>query len=100
MRTWLSLSMYVGSLWLYLHDLRLRYYILQAAVFSSVGTAGQRCTTLRRLIIHSDVYDEFTTRLVSALKNVKIGDPLETDTLCGPLHNPGLKSVTPLVWCN
>ncbi|CEO95992.1 hypothetical protein PBRA_004682 [Plasmodiophora brassicae] len=61
---------------------------LNAAVFSSVGTAGQRCTTLRRLIIHSDVYDEFTTRLVSALKNVKIGDPLETDTLCGPLHNP------------
>ncbi|KAG7402312.1 Aldehyde dehydrogenase 7 member B4 [Phytophthora boehmeriae] len=60
---------------------------LRATLFSAVGTAGQRCTSLRRLFLHEDIHDEFLKRLVSAYQNVKIGDPLEDGTLCGPLHN-------------
>ncbi len=61
---------------------------VRAALFSAVGTAGQRCTTLRRLMIHSQVYSELVSKLVAAYKNVAIGDPLVAGTLCGPLHNP------------
>ncbi|KAE9008919.1 Aldehyde dehydrogenase family 7 member [Phytophthora rubi] len=60
---------------------------LRATLFSAVGTAGQRCTSLRRLFLHEDIHDEFLHRLVSAYQNVKIGDPLEDGILCGPLHN-------------
>ncbi|CAI5738611.1 unnamed protein product [Hyaloperonospora brassicae] len=60
---------------------------LRATLFSAVGTAGQRCTSLRRLYLHEDIHDDFLQRLVSAYKNVKIGDPLEDGVLCGPLHN-------------
>lgn len=60
---------------------------LRATLFSAVGTAGQRCTSLRRLFLHEDIHDEFLNRLVSAYKNVKIGSPLEDGVLCGPLHN-------------
>jgi aldehyde dehydrogenase family 7 protein A1 len=60
---------------------------LRATLFSAVGTAGQRCTSLRRLFLHEDIYDDFLGRLVSAYKNVKIGNPLEDGVLCGPLHN-------------
>lgn len=52
-----------------------------------MGTAGQRCTTLRRLLLHEAVYDQFLQRLLPAYASVKIGNPLESDTLCGPLHN-------------
>jgi aldehyde dehydrogenase (NAD+) len=56
-----------------------------ASVFGSVGTAGQRCTTTRRLIIHESIYEEVKKRLVSAYKQLKIGDPLSTENHVGPL---------------
>jgi aldehyde dehydrogenase family 7 protein A1 len=59
---------------------------LIGSVFSAVGTAGQRCTTLRRLMVHEKIYDEFVGKLVAAYKSIKIGDPLAPGTLCGPLH--------------
>jgi len=55
-------------------------------LFAAVGTAGQRCTTLRRIIIHESVYDKFVERLASAYKTIKIGNPLEEGVLMGPLH--------------
>ena len=58
---------------------------LRAIVFSAVGTAGQRCTTLRRLIVHEDVYDALVPRLVKAYEGLPIGDPLVDGTLVGPL---------------
>jgi L-aminoadipate-semialdehyde dehydrogenase len=58
---------------------------LRAIVFSAVGTAGQRCTTLRRLIVHEDVYAELLPRLFSAYESLPIGDPLEGGILVGPL---------------
>jgi len=59
---------------------------LRATLFAAVGTAGQRCTTCRRLFLHESIYDSFLQRLIHAYKQVKIGDPLEEGTLCGPLH--------------
>ncbi len=58
---------------------------IRAIVFGAVGTAGQRCTSTRRLIIHEDVYDELKDRLVNIYKSINIGNPLESDTLVGPL---------------
>lgn len=58
---------------------------IRAVVFAAVGTAGQRCTSTRRLIIHRDVADRFLERLVTAYKSVRIGDPLADGTLVGPL---------------
>ena len=60
----------------------------KACTFAAVGTCGQRCTTLRRLLIHEKHYDYFVDKLVKAYSTVKIGDPLEPSTLCGPLNNP------------
>ncbi len=54
-------------------------------VFGSVGTAGQRCTTTRRIIVHESRMDQLKDKLVSAYSQVKIGDPLDADTLMGPL---------------
>ncbi len=54
-------------------------------VFSAVGTAGQRCTTLRRLIVHNDVADALVERLVSAYRTLPIGDPFDDQILVGPL---------------
>ena len=54
-------------------------------VFGSVGTAGQRCTTTRRIICHESRFDELKEKLVSAYGQVRIGDPLDNDTLMGPL---------------
>jgi len=64
---------------------------IPAIVFGSVGTAGQRCTSTRRLIIHDSIYDDVKKRLVSAYKQVvnKIGNPLDADTLVGPLIDQG-----------
>ncbi|TPX43209.1 hypothetical protein SeMB42_g04030 [Synchytrium endobioticum] len=59
---------------------------LRSVLFASVGTTGQRCTTLRRLFLHEKIHDEFMDRLVRAYSQVKIGDQLEDGTLCGPLH--------------
>jgi aldehyde dehydrogenase (NAD+) len=58
---------------------------VRAIVFSAVGTAGQRCTSLRRAIVHSSVMDELLPRLVRAYAGVRIGSPLAPDTLVGPL---------------
>lgn len=58
---------------------------LRAAIFGAVGTAGQRCTTTRRLIIHEAVYDAFKKKLVAAYKQLSIGDPLDQNNHVGPL---------------
>ncbi|MEJ2018942.1 MAG: aldehyde dehydrogenase family protein [Maritimibacter sp.] len=58
---------------------------LRAIVFSAVGTAGQRCTSLRRLIVHEDIYDELLPRLIKAYEGLPVGDPLVDGTLVGPL---------------
>jgi aldehyde dehydrogenase (NAD+) len=57
----------------------------RATVFGSVGTCGQRCTSTRRLIVHEDVFDELKERLVEIYEDVNIGNPLDEDTLVGPL---------------
>ncbi len=58
---------------------------LPAAVFGAVGTAGQRCTTTRRLIIHETVYEAFKARLVNAYAQLRIGNPLDAKNHVGPL---------------
>lgn len=58
---------------------------VRAIIFSAVGTAGQRCTSLRRLIVHKSVKDELVDRLVKAYASLPIGDPREAGTLVGPL---------------
>ncbi len=58
---------------------------VRAIVFGAVGTAGQRCTTTRRIIVHEDVYDRLKDALIGAYRQVRIGDPLEDGTLMGPL---------------
>jgi aldehyde dehydrogenase (NAD+) len=58
---------------------------LRAILFAAVGTAGQRCTTLRRLFVHDSVYDRLVPALKSAYERLAIGSPLETGTLVGPL---------------
>jgi aldehyde dehydrogenase (NAD+) len=61
----------------------------RAVLFSAVGTAGQRCTTLRRLIVHESIADQLVARLRQLLGAVKIGDPRDPDTLIGPLIDEG-----------
>ncbi|PST18115.1 aldehyde dehydrogenase family protein [Rhizobium sp. JAB6] len=58
---------------------------LRGVAFSAMGTAGQRCTTLRRLFVHDSVYDRLVPRLQKAYGSVTIGNPLESGTLVGPL---------------
>jgi len=59
--------------------------VIPAVVFGAVGTGGQRCTTTRRLIVHSSCYEEVRTRLVKAYSQLKIGNPLLTENHVGPL---------------
>lgn len=59
--------------------------VLPAVLFGAVGTAGQRCTTTRRIIVHRSIRDEFVERLVRAYRDVPIGDPLDDRTLMGPV---------------
>ncbi len=56
-----------------------------AITFGAVGTAGQRCTTTRRLIVHESIYEKLITALIAAYKKVTIGDPLDEKNLMGPL---------------
>ncbi|HSB73473.1 MAG TPA: aldehyde dehydrogenase family protein [Candidatus Methylomirabilis sp.] len=65
-------------------DLRLA---VRAILFGAVGTAGQRCTTTRRILMHKSISQELTDRLVRAYKQVRIGDPLRDGVLMGPLVN-------------
>ncbi len=58
---------------------------LNAALFGAVGTAGQRCTSTRRIIVHQSIKDRFVSALVSAYDQIRIGDPREADTLMGPV---------------
>ena len=58
---------------------------IPAVVFGAIGTAGQRCTTTRRLIVHESIEAEVTKKLVAAYANIKIGDPLNEKNLMGPL---------------
>lgn len=59
--------------------------VVPAVVFGAVGTAGQRCTSTRRLIVHESIVDELGKRLARAYAQVKIGNPLDSDVLMGPL---------------
>lgn len=63
-----------------------------AIVFGAVGTAGQRCTTTRRVFVHEKLFDELAHRLVHAYEQVRIGDPLDPRTLMGPLVSPAAVS--------
>ncbi|GES28221.1 aldehyde dehydrogenase family protein [Streptomyces angustmyceticus] len=58
---------------------------VQGIVFAAAGTAGQRCTTLRRLIVHRDIADTLIARLTAAYQKLPIGDPFDETTLVGPL---------------
>jgi aldehyde dehydrogenase (NAD+) len=58
---------------------------VRATLFSAVGTAGQRCTTLRRLLVHRAIADKLVSRLSEAYSQLTIGDPLDHDTLMGPV---------------
>ncbi|MHC4102921.1 MAG: aldehyde dehydrogenase family protein, partial [Planctomycetota bacterium] len=58
---------------------------LPAVLFGAVGTAGQRCTSTRRIIVHESVREQFTGRLLRAYEGIRIGDPRERETLMGPL---------------
>jgi aldehyde dehydrogenase (NAD+) len=62
------------------HELALR-----AVVFGAVGTAGQRCTSTRRIILHDSIYDDFRKRLIKVYEDLKIGNPFDRDTHVGPL---------------
>ncbi len=62
---------------------------LRATLFGAVGTAGQRCTSTRRIIIHESVKDDFVKKLTAAYKQVTIGNPLDEGTLMGPLIDDG-----------
>ncbi|MGB3316489.1 MAG: aldehyde dehydrogenase family protein [Albidovulum sp.] len=62
---------------------------VRAIVFSAVGTAGQRCTTLRRLIAHNSVKDDLVARLSKAYASLPVGDPRKAGTLIGPLIDHG-----------
>ncbi len=62
---------------------------LRGVAFAAMGTAGQRCTTLRRAFVHDSIYDEFLPRLKAAYGSVKVGNPLDKDTLIGPLIDEG-----------
>ena len=62
---------------------------VRGILFSAVGTAGQRCTSLRRLIVHDDVHDTLVGRLKPAYESIRIGNPLDDGVLVGPLIDQG-----------
>jgi aldehyde dehydrogenase (NAD+) len=62
---------------------------LRGIAFAAMGTAGQRCTTLRRLFVHDSVYDALVPKLIKVYGSVKIGDPRTSGTLVGPLIDQG-----------
>ena len=63
--------------------------VMRAVLFGAVGTAGQRCTTLRRLFLHRDCADEYVEYLKKMWAKIRIGHPLDPKTLCGPLIDQG-----------
>jgi aldehyde dehydrogenase (NAD+) len=58
---------------------------LRGIAFAGMGTAGQRCTTMRRLFVHADIYEDFVPRLEAAYRTVRVGNPLDEGVLVGPL---------------
>lgn len=64
-----------------------------AVYFGAVGTAGQRCTSTRRLYLHKDIADQFLDRLKGLYSTIRVGDPLAKDTLLGPLHTSAARGV-------
>ena len=62
---------------------------MRAILFGAVGTAGQRCTSTRRIIVHDSIRDALVEKLVSAYKSIRIGDPMKDGTLMGPLIDGG-----------
>lgn len=60
---------------------------VRAVLFGAAGTAGQRCTSIRRLFLHRDIAATMTAKLVSAYRQIRVGSPLAADTLVGPLVN-------------
>lgn len=64
---------------------------VRSVLFAAVGTAGQRCTTCRRLFLHESIYQKVLDRLLDVYKQVKVGNPLEKGTLLGPLHTRASK---------
>ena len=62
---------------------------LKGSVFSAAGTCGQTCTTLRRMIVHECIFDQFSKRMVKAYETIRLGDPLDPNSLVGPLHTKG-----------
>ena len=62
---------------------------IPSIVFGAVGTAGQRCTSTRRVLVHEDIADEVEERLLRAYEQVRIGDPLDESVLMGPLIDGG-----------
>jgi len=63
--------------------------VVRAVLFGAVGTAGQRCTTIRRLFVRRSVAPRITEKLIAAYKQIRIGDPLDPATLMGPLIDQG-----------
>jgi aldehyde dehydrogenase (NAD+) len=61
--------------------------LIPAVLFGAVGTAGQRCTSTRRLIVHADIIDTVIERLIHTYRQVSIGNPMASGTLMGPLHS-------------
>lgn len=61
---------------------------IPSIVFGSVGTAGQRCTSTRRVLVHESIADDVEARLLRAYEQVRIGDPMDESTLCGPVISP------------
>lgn len=61
--------------------------VVRSVLFAAVGTAGQRCTSLRRLIIHEEIYDLIIEKLKKSYEKIRIGNPLDDGILCGPLHS-------------
>ena len=66
---------------------------VRAIVFSAAGTAGQRCTTMRRLIVHESVADAVVEKVAAAYRSLQVGDPFAPGTLVGPLHSPAAFTV-------
>ncbi|XP_044518334.1 alpha-aminoadipic semialdehyde dehydrogenase isoform X1 [Gracilinanus agilis] len=60
--------------------------VIPSALFAAVGTAGQRCTTVRRLFLHESIHDEVVDKLKKAYAQIRIGNPWDSNVLCGPLH--------------
>ena len=63
--------------------------VIPAILFGAVGTAGQRCTSTRRIIVKNNIYDKLAEKLKHSYSQVRIGDPLDSNTLMGPLIDQG-----------